>query len=501
MATNESAGPLSSKRSKTRATALRELLRGLFRILRANPLTLIGFILVVIISVTAALVVLVPAVTQVVLGHPVLFTPYDLNGLSTEYGQAPSGSHLLGTDNLGRDMFSRILAALPLDLAIGFGIAGFALLVGSGLGLVAGYWDNPRTFGGVVSVVIMRVTDIFLAFPSLVLALAIAASLGRGTVPSMLAGLLTWWPYYVRLTRGEVLAIKHQPYVVAARAAGTSETRILFRHVLRNLIEPLLVYYTLDIGTVIVTFSTISFVGIGVPLDVPEWGTMVESYERFLLTLPWTVLSAGAAIFVTVLAFSLFGDGLRDILVPRGQRPGAAQVETPTSPGDRYRNDLPGADQLPEPGVPDLRPDCRSGHRAEDAGIRRSAHAVSGHRTTRLLAGCPGEERGCASPCCPPKPPEAFAFGPSAGAHGGCPRPPEAGSDQRSRDDLGLVSPRALRRNAPADHDRHRAERQAFPADRRRAHERPRHHDSSASAHPHEGTHGRGPHVDLVHQP
>src|SRR5881296_1762251 len=318
MATNESAGPLSSKRSKTRATALREFLRGLFRILRANPLTLIGFILVVIISVTAALVVLVPAVTQVVLGHPVLFTPYDPNGLSTEYGQAPSGSHLLGTDNLGRDMFSRILAALPLDLAIG--IAGFALLVGSGLGLVAGYWDNPRTFGGVVSVVIMRVTDIFLAFPSLVLALAIAASLGRGTVPSMLAVLLTWWPYYVRLTRGEVLAIKHQPYVVAARAAGTSETRILFRHVLRNLIEPLLVYYTLDIGTVIVTFSTISFVGIGVPLDVPEWGTMVESYERFLLTLPWTVLSAGAAIFVTVLAFSLFGDGLRDILDPRSRR-------------------------------------------------------------------------------------------------------------------------------------------------------------------------------------
>src|SRR3989454_6398381 len=149
MATNESAGPLSSKRSKTRATDLRDFLRGLFRILRANPLPLIGLILVVIISVTAALVVLVPAVTQVVLGHPVLFTPYDPNGLSPEYGQAPSGSHLLGTDNLGRDMFSRILAALPLDLAIGFGIAGFALLVGSGLGLVAGYWDNPRTFGGV----------------------------------------------------------------------------------------------------------------------------------------------------------------------------------------------------------------------------------------------------------------------------------------------------------------------------------------------------------------
>ena len=320
MSTNKSAAQMPTGSKMTRWTAFRQALRGLYRILRANPLTLIGFILVVIISVTALLVVLVPAVTQLVLGHRVLFTPYDPNGLSTEYGQAPSGSHLLGTDNLGRDMFSRILAALPLDLAIGMGIAGFALLVGTGLGLVAGFWDKPWTVGGAVSVVIMRVTDIFLAFPSLVLALAIAASLGRGTVPSMLAVLLTWWPYYVRLTRGEVLAIKHQPYVVAARAAGTSESRILFRHVLRNLIEPLLVYYTLDIGTVIVTFSTISFVGIGVPLDVPEWGSMVESYERFLLTLPWTVLSAGAAIFVTVLAFSLFGDGLRDILDPRSRR-------------------------------------------------------------------------------------------------------------------------------------------------------------------------------------
>src|SRR5881296_578478 len=228
--------------------------------------------------------------------------------------------HLMGSDTSGRDLFSRLLVALPLDLAIGFAIAGFALLLGGGLGLVAGFWDKPRTLGGVISAVILRVTDVFLAFPSLVLALAIAASLGRGTGPSILAVLLTWWPYYVRLTRGEVLAVKHRPYVVAARAAGVSEVRILFRHVLRNLIEPLLVYYTLDIGTVIITFSTISFVGIGVPLDVSEWGTMVEAYEQLLLTHPWTVLAPGAAIFITVLAFSLFGDGLRDILDPRSRR-------------------------------------------------------------------------------------------------------------------------------------------------------------------------------------
>ena len=223
-----------------------------------------------------------------------------------------------------------VLAALPLDLFIGFTVTGFALLVGGSLGLVAGFWDAPRTLGGFVSAVIMRVTDIFLAFPSLVLALAIAASLGRGTGPSILAILFTWWPYYVRLVRGEVLAVKHQPYVVAARAAGVSNLRILFRHVLRNVIEPVVVYYTLDVGTVIVTFSTISFIGIGVPLNVPEWGNMVLGYETYLLSYPWTILSAGAAIFVTVLALSLLGDGLRDVLDPRSRRV-LAQAAVPSA--------------------------------------------------------------------------------------------------------------------------------------------------------------------------
>lgn len=317
---NSSSRAEATRFSKAEASALRDFLRGLLRVLRANPLTFVGFILVLILSVLALLVVLVPVVTQLLLGHTILLTPFDPNELTTDYGQPPSTSHFFGTDNLGGDIFSRILTALPLDLAIGFGITGFALLVGGGLGLVAGFWDKPGTIGGVVSLVILRVTDVFLAFPSLVLALAIAASLGRGTGPAMLAVLVTWWPYYVRLTRGEVLAVKHQPYVMAARAAGVSEVRILFRHVLRNLLEPLLVYYTLDIGTVLVTFSTISFVGIGVPLSVPEWGSMVELYRRFLQTQPWTVLSAGGAIFVTVLAFSLFGDGLRDILDPRSRR-------------------------------------------------------------------------------------------------------------------------------------------------------------------------------------
>lgn len=312
-------------RVQSRARRTYEAVRGLYRVLRANPLTMVGFILVVFIMVLAFLVVVLPPVTTLLLGHPLTIVPHDPNELlpcanPTECAQPPSAQNWFGTDNVGRDMFSRVLAALPLDLVIGFSVAGFALLIGTGLGLVAGYWDTPGTLGGAVSLVIMRVTDIFLAFPSLVLALAIAASLGRGTGPAVLAIMVTWWPFYVRLVRGEVLAVKHLPYVTAAKAAGVSEFQILFRHVLRNIIEPLVVYYTLDVGTVIVTFSTISFIGIGVPPTVPEWGSMIEAYEKLLLTAPWTVLAPGASVFVTVLAFSLLGDGLRDVLDPRSRR-------------------------------------------------------------------------------------------------------------------------------------------------------------------------------------
>jgi len=158
---NSSSRAEATRFSKAEASALRDFLRGLLRVLRANPLTFVGFILVLILSVLALLVVLVPVVTQLLLGHTILLTPFDPNELTTDYGQPPSTSHFFGTDNLGGDIFSRILTALPLDLAIGFGITGFALLVGGGLGLVAGFWDKPGTIGGVVSLVILRVTDVF----------------------------------------------------------------------------------------------------------------------------------------------------------------------------------------------------------------------------------------------------------------------------------------------------------------------------------------------------
>jgi peptide/nickel transport system permease protein len=284
-----------------------------WRVLRANPLTLIGFVIVAAIGVTAVLVVVAPHV----------LTSYGPDQLTTDYNQGPSWHHLIGTDGNGIDIFSETLYALPLDLAIAFAIAGTAMLAGGALGLIAGYWDRPGTVGGVVSVVILRITDIFLAFPSLILALAIAVSLGRGVWQLIVAILITWWPFYVRLVRGETLAVKHLPYVMAARAAGVTDRRIVLRHILRNVLEPVVVYFTLDIGTVLVTLSTIGFVGLGLAYPgQAEWGSMMSYYQNagLITAAPWTVLGPGAAIFVTVLAFSLLGDGLRDILDPRSRR-------------------------------------------------------------------------------------------------------------------------------------------------------------------------------------
>ncbi|MGB6442881.1 MAG: ABC transporter permease, partial [Thermoplasmata archaeon] len=285
-----------------------------WRILRANPLSLFGFLLVAVICVTALLVVVAP--------H--LIVPYGPQQETGPINAPPSWQHPFGTDGLSYDVYSNVMLALPLDLSIGIAIAGSALLLGGALGLIAGFYDTPGTLSGASSVTIMRVTDIFLSFPSLILALAITRALGLGVVNVAIAISITWWPYYVRLVRGEVLAVKHLPYVMAARAAGVKEGRILLRHVLRNVLEPVVVYFTLDIGTVLVTYSTIGFIGVAsrYPGPQPEWGAMLAFYQSSapINAYPWLVLAPGAAIFVTVLAFSLLGDGLRDILDPRTRR-------------------------------------------------------------------------------------------------------------------------------------------------------------------------------------
>jgi peptide/nickel transport system permease protein len=313
------------------------------RTLRSNPLTLFGFLLVVVLLVVALLILALPPLTSLLFGRAYTLLPYDPNAIGTQTLVGPTWwtwpphippnlSHVLGTDELGRDIFSRVLAALPLDLGIGMFVTLLSVAIGGVLGLVAGFWDEGR-IGRAVSTLILRVTDIFLAFPSLVLALALAAILGRNLNATLIALTVTWWPYYVRIVRGEVLVIKHQGYIPAARIAGVSEAAIVVRHVLRNLLEPLTVYATLDIGSVIVTFSTIAFVGIAVPPTIPEWGSMIAYYQGlFYPSALWLVVAPGAAIFVTVLGFSLLGDGLRDVLDPRTRRAFAREAQSSAFP-------------------------------------------------------------------------------------------------------------------------------------------------------------------------
>jgi peptide/nickel transport system permease protein len=330
--------PVPAERSR-----FREVLYESWGTLRSNPLTFVGFVLVALLVTVAALVLVLPPITNFLLNRTYSLLPYDPNGIGTDTTVGPTWwvwppvfppnlHHIFGTDNLGRDIFSRVLAALPLDLGIGMFVTFASVAIGGSLGLVAGFWDESR-IGRAVSTMILRVTDIFLAFPSLVLALALAATLGRNLNATLIALTATWWPYYVRIVRGEVLVIKHHGYIPAARIAGVSESLIVLRHVLRNLLEPLTVYATLDIGSVIVTFSTIAFVGIAVPPSIPEWGSMIAYYQgSFYPNAIWLVAAPGLAIFVTVLGFSLLGDGLRDVLDPRTRRAFAREAQSSTLP-------------------------------------------------------------------------------------------------------------------------------------------------------------------------
>lgn len=315
----------------------RDVLFESMRTLQANLLTLAGFVITVILAATAVLVVVVPPITKALLGHSLSILPYDPTSIGSAVGsgipQPPTAQHWFGTDELGRDVLSRVVAALPLDLTIGVAITGLAIVIGATLGLVAGFWEEGRV-GRATSAVILRVTDVFLAFPTLVLAIALSAILGHSfstLVAIIIALTATWWPYYVRIIRGEVLVIKNQGYIHAARLAGLSESRILVRHVLRNLLEPLTVYATLDVGTVIVTFSTVAYV-LPLPASFIEWGTMVSNYQPELPAGWWLVAGPGLAIFVTVLGLSLLGDGLRDVLDPRTRRVFAKETQSSTAP-------------------------------------------------------------------------------------------------------------------------------------------------------------------------
>ena len=228
--------------------------------------------------------------------------------------QPPTFAHVLGTDQFGFDIFSRVLFAYRLDLEIAFAVVILGVTFGVLLGAFAGY------IGGKTDEALMRVTDIFFSVPSLILALAVAAVLGRTFNGLVTALAITWWPSYARLIRGEVLTQKGKLYVDAAKAAGAGSRRIVLRHVLPNSIYPVLVNATLDLGQVILAAAGLSFLGFGVQPGTPELGRMVADSSSYVFNYPWVIAFPGLAILVISLGLNLFGDGLRDVLDPRLRR-------------------------------------------------------------------------------------------------------------------------------------------------------------------------------------
>jgi peptide/nickel transport system permease protein len=236
--------------------------------------------------------------------------PYDWRAQDIAHRFAgPSASHLLGTDELGRDIFSRLLYGARFSLVIGVAAVGLSFTIGTFVGLVAGFY---RRFDGPL----MRLVDIMLAFPGILLAIAIVAALGPGLVSTVLAIGVNEIPGFARVNRSIVLSLREREFVMAARVLGAADRTILSRHVLLNLVSPLIVYSSLRISTAILVGATLSFLGLGVQPPVPEWGAMVSTARQYIATAPHTFVYPTLAIFVTVIAFNLLGDALRDTLDP-----------------------------------------------------------------------------------------------------------------------------------------------------------------------------------------
>lgn len=218
----------------------------------------------------------------------------------------PSAEYWLGTDHLGRDILSRIIYGARVSLTNGVLIVAFSLLIGLPVGLAAGY------FGGWIDEALMRGTDVFLAFPALLLAVLMAAALGPGFLNSIIAVAVTWWPWYARLARAEVLVLRGQPYVEAARLAGVSHPRIIIRHILPATGRPLTVQAALDVGPALLTAAALSFLGLGVLPPTADWGQMVDAGRKFFPARWWYSAMPGMTIFIVALAFSVLGDALRE---------------------------------------------------------------------------------------------------------------------------------------------------------------------------------------------
>lgn len=228
--------------------------------------------------------------------------------------RAPSAHYLFGTNELGQDVFSLVLAGTRVSLFAGLAVVVLGALVGTIVGAIAGY------FGGWTDDILMRLADLKLTVPGLILAMAVAAALGPGIFNMIIAIALSWWPGYARLVRGEVIAKKEELFVTAALALGAGWLRILRRHILPNVMTPVIVKMSLDMGFAILTVASLGFIGIGVKPPTPEWGSLLSVARNYMPDYWWTAIFPGLAIFVAVFGFNLLGDGLRDVFDPKARR-------------------------------------------------------------------------------------------------------------------------------------------------------------------------------------
>ncbi|MGH9279408.1 MAG: nickel transporter permease [Acidimicrobiales bacterium] len=292
--------------------------------LRRDPSAKVGLVLVV-----------------VMLGMALLgpdLAPHDPLAVTTDRLVGPSWSHPLGTDGLGRDVLSRLLVGARLSLGTALLAAALVSLIGVVVGTVAGF------IGGFVDGVLMRVVDAVLAVPALILALAVSG-LFKPSLLAVMLGLVTiWWAGYARVVRALVLTIRERPFVESARAAGASEGRVVVRHVLPNVVSPVIVLATLEIGQLILAVAALTFLGLGAPPPTPEWGAMLNDGRSYFLSDPQLVLIPGAAICLAVLGFNLLGDGIRDALDPRLSTPTRVWRRSPlgTPGGTRIKESLAG---------------------------------------------------------------------------------------------------------------------------------------------------------------
>jgi peptide/nickel transport system permease protein len=272
------------------------------KILARDPLAIIGAAIVLIfIGTVIAILVLGPGIA-----------PYNYIAINLNLAfLPPSMQHPMGTDNLGRDLLSRVIVAAPIDAEIALFIVGGSIVIGTIMGSVAGY------LGGRIDEVLMRITDLFMAFPSLVLAVAVAVALGPGINHVIEANLTAWWPVYTRLARAGAVTLRESQFAESARVSGLSKLAIIRQHIIPNNIPPILVYATLDVGNAILYSSVLSYLGLGAQPPQAEWGRMVFDGQIYLSLYWWMSIMPGLAIFFVALGFNLLGDAMRDTLDPR----------------------------------------------------------------------------------------------------------------------------------------------------------------------------------------